>query len=328
MWTFLSFNSTTSPGSPITRLMKSRSGSSGYLKTRMSPRRIGSIGNSFSSTRESVGANTNLLTRRWSPMSRLFSIDPVGILTACTTKVLTKSARITATQIDSKYSRAVDLRNEAPAFSFSLLLLLITGAPSLLGSDFQNRKKSLLRDLDSPDPLHPLLAFLLLLEQLPLPGDVTTITFGEHVLAQGFHALARNDPVANGRLDGDLKHLTRDEFAHLRGQGAATVVRGVAVNDDRKGIDRLAVHQDIHLDQRRFPVAGHVIVERGIPSGQRLELVVEIEHPLVEGELIGDQHAVRLQVLQLLLDSALVLTELQDATHVLGRRQDHRRDDG
>ena len=43
-------------------------------------------------------------------MSRLFSIDPVGILKACTTKVRTKRARMTATQIDSKYSRAVDLR--------------------------------------------------------------------------------------------------------------------------------------------------------------------------------------------------------------------------
>ncbi len=41
-------------------------------------------------------------------MSRLFSIDPVGILKACTTQVRTKSARITAITIDSKYSRTVD----------------------------------------------------------------------------------------------------------------------------------------------------------------------------------------------------------------------------
>ena len=42
-------------------------------------------------------------------MSRFFSIEPVGILNACTTKVRTNSARITATQNDSKYSRTVDL---------------------------------------------------------------------------------------------------------------------------------------------------------------------------------------------------------------------------
>jgi hypothetical protein len=31
-----------------------------------------------------VGAKTNLFTSRWSPTSRLFSIEPVGILNACT----------------------------------------------------------------------------------------------------------------------------------------------------------------------------------------------------------------------------------------------------
>jgi hypothetical protein len=36
-------------------------------------------------------------------------MDPVGILKAWNTNVRTKSARITATQIDSKYSRNVDL---------------------------------------------------------------------------------------------------------------------------------------------------------------------------------------------------------------------------
>jgi len=50
----------------------------------------------------------NLFTSRWSPMSRLFSIDPVGILNACSTNVRTNSARMTAITIDSKYSRAVD----------------------------------------------------------------------------------------------------------------------------------------------------------------------------------------------------------------------------
>ena len=43
-------------------------------------------------------------------MSRLFSIEPVGILNAWTTNVRMNSARITAMTIDSKYSRMVDLR--------------------------------------------------------------------------------------------------------------------------------------------------------------------------------------------------------------------------
>ena len=70
-----------------------------------------------------------------------------------------------------------------------------------------------------------------------------------------------------------------------------------------------------------------MIVERGVAAGDRLELVVEVEHHLVEGQLVGDEDAVRRQILERLLHAALVLAELQDAADVLGRRQDHRRDD-
>ena len=44
-------------------------------------------------------------------MSRLFSIEPVGILNAWTTNVRMNSARMTAMTIDSKYSRTVDFLN-------------------------------------------------------------------------------------------------------------------------------------------------------------------------------------------------------------------------
>src|SRR6185503_909459 len=39
----------------------------------------------------------------------VFCIDPVGTFTACTTKVIPKSAIITVTTADSKYSRQTDL---------------------------------------------------------------------------------------------------------------------------------------------------------------------------------------------------------------------------
>jgi hypothetical protein len=48
------------------------------------------------------------LTSKWSPTSRFGFIEPVGILNAWKTNVRTKSARTTATRIDSKYSRTVD----------------------------------------------------------------------------------------------------------------------------------------------------------------------------------------------------------------------------
>ena len=50
-------------------------------------------------------------------MSRFSSIDPVGILNACTTNVRMNSARMTAMTIDSKYSRSVDFLKSASAIS-------------------------------------------------------------------------------------------------------------------------------------------------------------------------------------------------------------------
>ena len=44
-------------------------------------------------------------------MSRFCSIDPVGILKACTTNVRMNSARTTAMTSDSKYSRTTDFLN-------------------------------------------------------------------------------------------------------------------------------------------------------------------------------------------------------------------------
>src|SRR5262245_33609498 len=107
-------------------------------------------------------------------MSRLFSIEPVGILNACTTNVRTNSARMTAITIDSKYSRTVDFLN-----SVTQLLRL--------RAHLQHGEKRFLRDLDLSDPLHALLAFLLFLEELALPGDVAAVALGQHVLAHRLH---------------------------------------------------------------------------------------------------------------------------------------------
>src|SRR6478735_6751891 len=82
----------------------------------------------------------------------------------------------------------------------------------------EHRQERLLRDLDRPDPLHALLAFLLFLEQLALAGDVATVTLGQHVLAHRAHALAGDDIAADGRLDRDLEHLAGDELLESLGQ--------------------------------------------------------------------------------------------------------------
>src|SRR3954465_8439486 len=90
-------------------------------------------------------------------------------------------------------------------------------APSALRRlvQVEDSQERLLRHLDAADALHPLLALLLLLEQLSLARAVAPVTFGEHVLAPGLHRLARDDPRSDRRLDGDVEHLPRDLLAQL-----------------------------------------------------------------------------------------------------------------
>src|SRR5262245_4566710 len=84
-----------------------------------------------------------------------------------------------------------------------------------LGSHFQHGKKRFLRNLDLAHALHPLLAFLLFLEQLALAGDVTAVTLGEHVLPQRLDRLTRDDAAANGGLNRHFEHLARNQLTHF-----------------------------------------------------------------------------------------------------------------
>jgi hypothetical protein len=95
------------------------------------------------------------------------------------------------------------------------------------------------------------------------------------------------------------------------------------VHDHRERIDRIAVHEDVELDERRLPVAGHVIVERRVAARNGLQAIVEVQHDFVERQLVRDEHAVLGDVLQALLDAALLLAQLENAADVLVRRQHH-----
>ncbi len=135
--------------------------------------------------------------------------------------------------------------------------------------DLQHREKSFLRDLDAADFFHPLFAFFLFFEQLAFARDVAAVAFGDDVFAHGFDGFAGDDLAADSGLDGDLEHLPRDEFLHLRGQQTAFRGGGVGVKDKRKGIDRLAGDEDVELYELAFLIARQMIIERGIALGNR-----------------------------------------------------------
>ena len=99
----------------------------------------------------------------------------------------------------------------------------------------EDGEEGVLRDLDVADLLHPLLAFLLLLQQLALAGDVAAVALGGDVLAEGRDRLAGDDLGADGGLDGDLELVAVDLRPELLDQLQAASIGLVAVDDDRTG---------------------------------------------------------------------------------------------
>src|SRR6188474_983920 len=98
----------------------------------------------------------------------------------------------------------------------------------------EHREERFLRDLHRPDPLHPLLSLFLLLEQLPLPGDIATVALGKDVLAHRSDGFTGDDVTADRRLDRDLEHLARDQLLEALGQIAPDRLGLIAMDDHRQ----------------------------------------------------------------------------------------------
>src|SRR5207244_8582013 len=141
----------------------------------------------------------------------------------------------------------------------------------------QHRQERLLRDLHRSDRLHPLLAFLLLLEKLALARDVAAVALGEHVLAHRLLRLARDHPAADGRLDGHLVHLLGDLLFQLFADDAASLVGALAVHDGGERIYGLSIDEDVEPHEIGFLVPDRFVVERGIAARDALQLVEEVE---------------------------------------------------
>ena len=92
------------------------------------------------------------------------------------------------------------------------------------------------------------------------------------------------------RLDRNVEHLPRNEFAHLRDEFTTPILAVCAVHDDGKRIHLLAVDENINLADVRFAVFLEVVVHRRVTARCRLELVEEIEHDFVERHLVRQMH--------------------------------------
>src|SRR6267143_2868158 len=143
--------------------------------------------------------------------------------------------------------------------------------------NLEHRQEGFLRDLDRAHLFHALLSFLLFLQELALAGDVAPVALGGHVLAQRPDGLARDDLGTDRRLDHYFEQLPRNELAQFLGDLAPPLVRLVAVDYHAERVHRLAVEQHIEADQIRGAVSEELVVQRGVATRDRLQLVVEIE---------------------------------------------------
>ena len=106
-----------------------------------------------------------------------------------------------------------------------------------------------------------------------------------------------------------------DEVFELFAHRATAAFSARAVDDDGERVDRLGVDQDRQLDEVVLLVARHLVVERRVAARHRLQAVVEIEHHLVQRQLV-DEHGAAAGIGEVLLPAAAVLAELQHRAEV------------
>lgn len=139
--------------------------------------------------------------------------------------------------------------------------------------------------------------------------NVTAVTFGCYVLANGFDCFTGNDFCSDGRLYGDVELLSRNEFlkffAHAPAEGNAVV----EVRESRKSIDRLTVKQNIEFDEFARPVIVQMVVERRISFRNALQFVVKVDHDFAQREIVEKLDSVTGNVI--LFDENTALTKAE-----------------
>ena len=87
-----------------------------------------------------------------------------------------------------------------------------------------------------------------------------------------------------------------------------------------------AVEQHVDLGELGAPVAGGLVVEAGVPTGARLQLVEEVEHDLGQRDVVDELDPVLGEVLHLLHLAPARLREVHERADVLRRREHRDRD--
>src|SRR5579863_8130180 len=91
-------------------------------------------------------------------------------------------------------------------------ILMAVWLLAVAAANLEHRQERLLRDLHAAHALHPLLAFLLLLEELAFARDVAAVALRQNILAHRLDGLARDHLVSDCRLQRHFEHLAWNQL--------------------------------------------------------------------------------------------------------------------
>ena len=143
-------------------------------------------------------------------------------------------------------------------------------------------------DFDRADSFHPFFTSFLFFKEFALPRNVTTITLGQDILAQGFDVCPSHDFLSDSGLNGYFKLLTRNDFLELVYNQLTTLIGKFLVNDKAESINLVAIEENIHLHQLGRAILRNFIVKASIATSRGLELVKEVKDDFSKWDLIDD----------------------------------------
>src|SRR5690606_5841049 len=103
---------------------------------------------------------------------------------------------------------------------------------------------------------------------------------------QCLDAFTGNDVGANGRLNGNIKHLPRNKPAHLAHHLSPAVPRIAAMHHHGQGVDAISIDENIDLDDVRWLLFLELVIHGGIASRHGFEAIKEVQHDLGKWHLI------------------------------------------
>src|SRR5690606_15096275 len=178
------------------------------------------------------------------------------------------------------------------------------------------------------DLAHALLAFLLFFQKFSFAGYIPSVTFGDHVLADGADRFARHYLLAYGCLYGYFEHVAGNQFFQLFAQLPTPVIRLLAMDDCAERVDPFPIEHHIEFDHIRFMIPCEVIIQRCVTARNRFEFVEEIEYNFGKRHFERQFNPVRRKVRLVLDHPAFVHAQTDDGADVLRLADDLRIDKG